>query len=356
MKKNKVPEIEYSDFSERIHKKASVDRLPIAGSLEVTFRCNFKCIHCYCVNEKPKDELSYDRICSILDEMAGEGCLWLLLTGGEPFIRNDFMKIYHYARSKGIIVSVFTNGSMITEEIAREFEEIKPFIVEVSLYGMSPESYEIITGKAENFYKVINGIDLLKKKHVPLKLKSMIFKQNVHELDAIKQFASEKGIPYRFDPVLNPTLSGSSIPVECMLTPAEITRLDTEDIERFEGWEKFCEKFVKSSSSNRLYPCGAGRWNFHVDPEGKMSVCMFARQKHYDLLKGSLKEGFYTFFHEVLGKKRTRETKCSDCKLRNLCGQCPGWAYLHNGNEEEPVEYLCEIAHARALAFNIEKN
>jgi radical SAM protein with 4Fe4S-binding SPASM domain len=349
----RVPEVGYEFFSERVHRQANRRRLPLAGSMEVTFACNFRCIHCYCVNEPPRRELSLDETLGLVDQMVEEGCLWLLLTGGEPFLRRDFPDIYSYCRQKGLITTVFTNGSLVTDRIAGALSDLKPFVVEVTLYGFSPETYRAVTGRAEHFGEVLRGIDLLQKRGVSLKLKSMILRQNIHDLPRIREFAKSRGLNYRFDPVLNPTLSGSRAPEEMMLSPEEIVQLDVGDAERLKNWDEFCEKFTFASDDGRLYKCGAGQWSFHVDPEGKLSLCMFARQQQYDLRKGTFHDAFHEFLPSVLGQKETRVTKCGACAIRNMCGQCAGWAYLHSGDQEEPVDCLCQIAHARARAFGI---
>ena len=118
-----VPITSYSEFSKRLHDKVSIQRIPIAGSLEVTTRCNLHCAHCYInlpIDDRQvcKQELSTKKWYSILDQIVDEGCLWLLITGGEPFIRPDFLDMYTYAKKKGLLVTVFTNGTTITPYIA----------------------------------------------------------------------------------------------------------------------------------------------------------------------------------------------------------------------------------------------
>jgi radical SAM protein with 4Fe4S-binding SPASM domain len=350
-----IPSTTYTAFSKKLHETAATTRLPVAGSIELTFRCNFNCIHCLCVEEGSGPELSNGRWHTIIDDIARAGCLWLLITGGEPLIRKDFADIYLYAKRKGLIITVFTNGSLLTEDAVAIFHEYPPFVVEISLYGITPETYGIMTGKTENYYKVMSGIDHLRKSGVPLQLKSMIMRENIHELPSIKQFAEQLGLAYRFDPVLNPTFSGSNSPVMHMLTPDEIATLDVQYPERLKEWCNFHTQHSGPVDGDMLYPCNAGKWSFHIDPTGRMSVCLLARQQQYELSRGSFIDGFYQFIPSVLSQKTTRVTKCCGCHLRNMCGQCPGWAYLSTGNEEEPVEYLCQIAHLRASAFGLDK-
>ncbi len=353
MTEARVPVVGYEEFSLKVHSQSMTRRIPMAGSMELTFRCNFRCIHCYCVDEQIPNELSLDEIRGLLDQMADEGCLWVLLTGGEPLLRRDFLDIYRYARGKGMIVTVFTNGSLITEAVAEELGSLKPFVVEITLYGATPETYKAVTGKAEHFQRVVDGVERLLRRGVPLKVKTMLLRQNVHELPALRRLAESWGLKYRFDPVINPTLSKSMDPLQCMLSPEEIVALDTSDPERMKGWEEFCGRFIGSGSTGLLYRCGAGQWGFNIGPDGKFTLCAFARQDSFDLRKGSFKEAFHEFLPRVLSQKITRTTKCTSCNLVDLCGQCPGQAYLCNGDQEEPVEYLCRVAHARAKAFGI---
>ncbi|UCD72074.1 MAG: radical SAM protein, partial [Syntrophobacterales bacterium] len=137
-----IPEASIEDYAGRLRFNKAEQRVPLAGVLELTFRCNNRCMHCY-VNKgaddgrERKKELSYDQMCRILDAIAEEGCLWLLLTGGEPFIRRDFVEIYTYAKRRGFLITLFTNGTLIDPEIADFLREWPPRSIEITLYGMS---------------------------------------------------------------------------------------------------------------------------------------------------------------------------------------------------------------------------
>ena len=136
---------EYGDWSLDVHKRWATKRIPISGSIEVTQRCNNRCIHCY--NNLPvgdqkagRKELNLDEHRRILDQVAAAGCLWLLLTGGEVFVRNDFLDIYTYAKHKGFLITLFTNGTLITSDIADYIAEIPSFWIQ---YTMSNIFYKL---------------------------------------------------------------------------------------------------------------------------------------------------------------------------------------------------------------------
>ncbi|OGW17822.1 MAG: hypothetical protein A3G93_02770 [Nitrospinae bacterium RIFCSPLOWO2_12_FULL_45_22] len=355
-----IPAISYTEFDELLYKQVVAKRIPINGSFELTFRCNLRCAHCYCnlsLNDQDaiNKELSTEEIFDIFDQMADAGCLWLLLTGGEPLVRKDFLEIYTYAKKKGFIITLFTNGTLITPEIADYLAEWPPFAVEITLYGATKETYEKVTGVAGSFKRCKRGIDLLLERKIPLGLKTMMMTLNRDELWQIKEYAEGLGVKFRFDPIFNPRLDGSKTPYNFRLSPEEVVKLDLADEKRTKEWQRLCDKFSGSPSSDDLYLCGAGISAFHINPYGKMSVCEMSRFQNYDLQRGSFEEGWYQSIPEFLTLKAKDDYPCAQCDLSDLCGQCPGWSWLEAGNAETPVEYLCQVAHLRAEAFSPRK-
>jgi radical SAM protein with 4Fe4S-binding SPASM domain len=352
-----IPLTSYGDWSLRLHESVADQRIPITGSIEVTERCNLRCAHCY-INQPAADaaaqarELGLDEWCGLLDQMADEGCLWLLLTGGEPFLRPDFLDLYTHAKKKGMLVTVFTNGTTITPRIADTLAEWRPFCIEITLYGRTEATYERVTGVPGSYARCMAGIERLLARDLPLKLKSMVLTLNRHELWDMKAYAEGLGLAYRFDPVLNLRLDGDREPEQYRILPEEVLALDLADAKRAAEWREFCEKFWgPPSRPDHLYQCGAGLGTFHVDAYGQLSACMMARAPSYDLRGGTFEEGWQEFMPRVLAQTWTRETPCRSCEQISLCGQCPGWAQMESGDQEAPVDYLCQIAHLRVAAF-----
>ncbi len=158
-------------ISDWLSPRLAVQRLPVSASLEVTFRCNLRCAHCYQEHTSPArlaaGELSLAEIQDILDQAAAEGCLWLLLTGGEPFMRSDFLDIYAYAKRKGFVVTLFTNGTLITDRVADFLADLPPLGIEISLYGATQETYERVTGIPGSHARCIEGIERLLSRRLP---------------------------------------------------------------------------------------------------------------------------------------------------------------------------------------------
>lgn len=345
-----IPIISYAPFSNRLHKKAMAERVPINGTIEVTFRCNLKCVHCYCVCDANKKELSFKEICHIIDEIVEAGCLWLLISGGEPLLRSDFLEIYTYAKKKGLIVSLFTNGTLITTEIADYLRRWRPFVVEITLYGITKETYEKVTGIPGSFERCMEGIRLLLDRKISLKLKTTLITLNKHELWKMKKYAEDLGLEFRFDPVINPRIDGSKEPCQLRVSPEEVVRFDLEDENRLKAWKEFLDGF-RREKPDYLFTCGGGLSSFVIDPYGELQLCVLFRSPSYSLRQGTFRDGWDNLFPRLRAQKFNRDNKCWRCKYFPVCDQCPGWAQLEKEDPEFPVEYLCQIAHLRAKAF-----
>ena len=198
---NGLSELGYGEFSESLHRRVGNQHIPITGSFEVTLRCNLRCQHCYIPGERRRSrkepELNLEEMQRILDEITDAGCLWLLLTGGEPLLRRDFLDIYTYAKRKGLLLTLFTNGTLVTRRIADYLADWRPFKIEITLYGATQETYERVTGIPGSYARCRRGIDLLLERKLPLSLKTMVMTLNHAELDQMKALAASLGVQFR---------------------------------------------------------------------------------------------------------------------------------------------------------------
>lgn len=352
----------YTELSRTLHQPKG--RVPLEVSLELTHRCPLECQHCY--NnlamgdlDARKRELSKEEYFRILDEITEMGCFWLLFTGGEIFARKDFLEIYTYAKKKGLLITLFTNGNLINERIADYLKEWPPFAIEITLYGRTKETYEALTQIPGSYDRCMRGIELLRSRNLPLKLKTVATSINKHEVLSMRSFAKEDlGLEFKFDSLMNPRIDCSQSPLAVRLLPEEVVALDLHVPEMKAEYRRFVEQGIQAPPPARehgtVHVCGGGVNSFAIDPYGQMSICVLSHQESYDLRRGSVKEGWEQFLLEVRNRKRSMMTKCVDCRLRNLCGMCPATGQLENGNSESPVEFLCEVAHLRAMALGYE--
>ena len=368
MSKSVVSTVPLSKFS--LWDKMKGKRSLISFDLEVTARCNNNCRHCY-INLPARDrkarekELSFEEIKSIVDEAVSLGALWCLVTGGEPLLREDFFDIYLYLKRKGLLVSVFTNATLIREEHIRLFKRYPPRDIEVSVYGVTKETYERVTRRPGSFAAFIRGLNLLLGSGIKVRLKAMALCSNVSELPEIARFCREKTKDYfRFDPFLHLRFDGNLARNEEIkserLSSEEIVALERSDPERFQALERGCDKLIVPEFSrvvcNHLFHCGAGSGSFSLGCNGLFRLCssLWHPDCVYDLTKGSLTDAWHNFIPRVRDMRSERREflqKCRGCPLINLCMWCPAHAYLETGELDAPVDYFCKVAHARAEAL-----
>ena len=355
--------LKYADWSLGIHQLSADNRIPISGMIEVTQRCNHQCAHCYVnlpINDKEarSRELTYDEHCRILDEITAAGCLWVCFTGGEIFLRKDFLDIYAYAKKKGLLPTLFTNGTLITPEIADYLVKWRPFNIEITLYGHTQKTYEKITGITGSYNRCLEGIHLLLVRGLPLRLKAVAVTLNRHEIQGMKRFVEDElGMAFRFDAMINPRCDCSQSPLAVRLSPAEAVELDLQDPKRVKEWKRLAEEFGANYPSlkdnDRIWQCGGGLNSFAIDACGKLQACVISKNETYDLRKGSFQEGWQHFLLNVRQQKMTKQTKCVACEIKALCNMCPASAHLECMDAEAPVDYLCQVAHLRAYCFEI---
>jgi radical SAM protein with 4Fe4S-binding SPASM domain len=356
---------DYSRFSGLIHQKHLGKRAPVEVSIEVTHRCPLECLHCY--NNLPMAdtqarlaELTLEEHRRLLDELSAAGCLWVLYTGGEIFARKDFPDIYKEAKKRGFLITLFTNGTLITPAVADLLAEWRPFAIEITLYGATKETYEQLTQIPGSYDRCMRGIRLLLDRKLPLKLKTVPTTVNRHEVYEMKRMAEEDfGVEFKFDPMLNPRTDCSASPLGVRLSPEEVVALDFHDPQRRAEYQRLADHDLSQPAGNHqdgdhVYFCGGGVSACAVDPSGKMSICVISHQEMYDWRSGSFQEGWDTFLWQKRTKKKTRETRCNNCRIQSLCGMCPANGELEMGDPESPVDFLCQVAHMRAYALGLE--
>lgn len=353
-----IAQVPFSDLQQRLG--LPTRRLPLQGTIETSFRCNLNCVHCY-VNEpagsrtERERELPLGRLKQLIDEIVEAGCLEVLLTGGEVLLRPDFPELYLHAIRRGLIVTVFTNGTLITERIADLFDEYRPHAVEISLYGMTRETYERVTRVPGSYDRCLAGIGRLVARGLPLTLKTMALTWNQHEVAAMEAYAKSLGLRFKFDSLLNPRVDcGANRNSELQLSAEQAIALDLQDPERLRDLRDFCERFVRRAGPpvdhEYVYNCGAGHMSFTVDPYGQLQMCQLSRKSAFDLRADRFERGWNEYFPELRARKWQTHSICRSCNLVSLCGSCAGAAEMETGDIEGRVPQFCEVAHLRAWA------
>jgi radical SAM protein with 4Fe4S-binding SPASM domain len=353
-----IPILSYGEFSRRVHTRSSWEsdgRVPLNAGIEPTGRCNLRCAHCYVPRGNAGRELTAGEWKRILDQAAGLGTFYLLITGGEPFLRDDLPEIYIHAKRLGMLVTLFTNATLLAPHDVEMLAEYPPFSMEVTLYGAGPETYERVTGSAEAYGNAVRGIRLLKEAGLPVGLKTMTLKQNHRDLRAMQAFAAELDLPFRFDGCIHPAVDGRRDPVSSRLEPADVVALDLGEPGRLREMAELHERFRGTPDPSRVFNCGAGRNSFHVSPSGEYLPCGSLHAFGADSRRTSLREFWHGHLEKVLSLEPERDSRCRRCSLQVLCGQCPAWSLMENGNLEDPVDFLCRVTTSRAEALGLEE-
>ena len=268
-------------------------------------------------------------------------------------------------KRKGLLLSVFTNACLIAEEHVALFKKYPPRDIEVTVYGITQETYEAVTRRPGSYAAFRRGLRLLLDSGVKVRLKAMALRSNAHELPAIAAFCREHTMDYfRFDPLLHLRFDGNSQRNEEIkaerLSPKEIVEIEQADEERATALTKNCDDFIFPDSPDHvcdhLFHCGAGNGSFSVSYDGLFRLCssLWHPDTIYDLRKGSVAEAWRDLVPSVRDMRSSSETflqQCRRCPIVNLCLWCPAHAYLENGQMDVWCDYFCQVAHARAAAI-----
>lgn len=342
-------DLSYSDFGNVMHRASAGARVPLAGSFEITFKCNLRCVHCYIDDYSGAGEMSTAEIRRILSEVADEGCLWMLLTGGEILSRSDFDEIYLHAKRCGLLITLYTNGVLFDERIVDLLAEYPPFGIEITLYGLSDDTYLRTTGFPGRFTRVRRSIDLILSRGLRLTLKAVAMEPLSGEIGKMEAFCESIGVPFRYDPIIHARLDGSLAPTRARPSPERVVQYDADDPRRANEWLRFHKQFVEPSKpTTRLLSCGAGVNSFHIDPKGTLLSCEALPLNGYDLRHGTFREGWYGIIGDLRRQEAGAANVCAPCELRGMCDRCPATATLETGSPDGWIPYFCEITHRRA--------
>jgi radical SAM protein with 4Fe4S-binding SPASM domain len=336
------------DYKRRI----AADRTPVSASIELTYRCNLHCGHCYCPPGERSRELTGDEIRGVIDRLAELGTLFLLMTGGDPLLRKDFAALYRHAKERGMLVTVFTNGTLIDDRIAELWEELPPYLVEVSLYGLTRQVYEKVVAVPGSYARCLAGIARVLAGGHPLALKCPVTRDNAHEIAGIAQFAKDLGVDFRYDPVILATMQGGRKPHDLRLSAEAIVAFEAKDVEKDRAWRKYlAEESQPELDPTALFSCGAGKNSLHIDPYGNVQVCLMVKNFKHSLRERDLAEIYFGEFPKILALKREEGSKCGSCKSRAVCNNCPGIALWETESNQANVDFLCTLTGVREQTY-----
>lgn len=346
-----LPTVQSSQLARDYKQRIADQRALVSSSIELTYRCNLHCSHCYCPPGERDQELTTDELLRAIDDLAEMGNLFLLLTGGDPLLRPDFHTIYRRAKEQGMLVTVFTNGVLIDDRLLELWEELPPSLVEISLYGLTREVYEKVVAVKDSYDRCLAGIARVLGAGHPLALKCPATTENAHEIRALSDFAHDLGVDFRYDPVILATMDGRRDPHALRLRPEAIAALDAGDVEKDRAWKKYMVEERRELPAQKLFTCGAGKNSLHIDPYGNVQVCLMVKNFRHSLREKPLSRIYREDFPRILALEREPDSKCGTCPSRATCGSCPGVALWETRDVQSHVDFQCQLNAVREQTY-----
>lgn len=339
-----------------VFRKGAAKGIPVSGTFELTSRCNLSCKMCY-VHMSPDEqsnmgrELTTEEWIALGKDAVEEGMIYLLLTGGEPLLRPDFLEIYTSLIQMGVMVSVNTNGTLLTPEHVACFKKYKPEKINISLYGMSDDTYGRLCGNSQGFKKAIQGIRMLKEAGIRVNLNTTFTKYNINDMEAIVAFAKEEQIPVRMSAYIFPPVRNQHCADSGNLTPEELgaaaARFDllTMEEEQLEKRKNYvlkcmnCEPDKSEMPESKNSSCMAGRGAFWISWDGKLYPCGMLSDYEQDIRK----EQFVDAWHQTCECMKTifLPAECSVCRYEPLCPVCAAVSGSVNKATDKVPEEMC---------------
>lgn len=350
-------------IKERLQRKAVQAGVPISGTFELTPRCNLQCRMCYVrmteAEMKPYGrELTAREWISLGRQAYEAGMLFLLLTGGEPFLRPDFLQIYEAMSLLGLSISINTNGTMLSDKVRLLLEKRPPAQLNVTLYGAKESAYQSLCGNANAFSNTMNTLRWARDMGIMLNVNATVTPWNVDLLPELEALAEEEDFRLRLTFYNFPPARREQKTEFSRLSAEEVGRMIARREHRLQGSEKitiWAQGILRSDNAAPRVPafeapegdpvrCFAGRSQFWVNWNGQMTPCGMLDVP----VATPLTEGFLPAWEKI--RQETAKIRlCSDCitcKERDTCFNCPAVMRTETGSYQSRPDYMCRLNHA----------
>jgi radical SAM protein with 4Fe4S-binding SPASM domain len=321
--------------------------VPLNAHLDVTYRCNERCVHCY-LDHDDHGEMTLAEIKHLLDELAEAGVLFLTLSGGEVLMRMDFYDILSYARRLQFCVKIKTNGFMIRDIDADRMRDLGVQEIRISIYSHRAEVHDAITKLPGSLKRSVAAITLLKSRGLNVVIGNVLMRQNLTDYTGVKALAGKLGVEVTTDPTITPRMDGDRSVLELGIRGPQLHDVfrDTELVGKV---DEFCAVPDAVDDSVMDYiPCSAGHTYCYISPYGDVYPCVqfplpcgnVRKQNFLDIWRNSAQ------LNEVRSIRTRDMPTCSSCAHVGSCSRCPGLAFME-GSMRGPSSLDCEKSFAR---------
>lgn len=346
-------------LSTYLHRKGGKLGLPISGTFELTARCNFRCPMCYVHLDGEQiraagEELTAAQWIALAREAKEEGMVFVLLTGGEPFLRKDFFEIYHALKQMGLLISINTNGSLLDGEIRRQLLEDPPFRINISLYGGCRETYQNMCGQ-DAFDRVVGNIRALKEAGVDVRLNLSITQYNRQDMERIFSIAQGLGLHVKASSYMYPSIRvngdqygcGNRLSAKeaamCSVAWDRLRFTEEEYALRVKNMQNLVSSEPKECSADldTGVRCRAGYSSFWMSWNGRMMSCGMLPTPSVNVLETGFKEAWEHIRTEV--KRIQMPMECVTCPKQEVCGVCAAVCVTETGSFDQVPRYMCSM-------------
>lgn len=347
----------WMEYSALLNRRSIRNTMPLHGQFELTGRCNLSCKMCYVSCKAGKQsimqrEKTAKEWIDLAYDARDMGMLFLLLTGGEVLLREDFPTIYEQTAEMGFIQTIYSNGTLITPKIASWLGNRPPSEFTITLYGASRETYQRLCKNGDAFDRVMRGIDLLIDQGVSLSIRTTITKENYMDYDAMVHLAQSRDLTlHTVEYVAPPRKEEHRTVDDIRLTPEELVQLEGKREQELHwitnNMDFAIEKTnlmhsIQNEIKDHPFFCNCGKNAFWVTWEGKMIPCYLLEEEAIN----PFEVGFEVAWRHIVEQCRQVPScsKCSQCDLQYYCLSCPARLKIETGSYDRPAQYLCNIA------------
>ena len=325
---------------DELQAKMQHDRRPWAASLEVTRRCNLHCVHCLRGPSRPDDGLTRDELCRLVDQLADLGCMRLTFTGGEPFVRSDFLAIVEYAWRRRMAMTILTNGTLITSEVARTLVDLHAHQLRVSLYGASPQVHEAVTRVPGSFSATLRGMRWLIDRGLRVTVMMPVLALNIQDVGAVRKLCEQLGVPFQRSLLLFPGDAGSASPLALLASDEQMHRLAEEEAAAKSPTDGV-GRAVELADDRPL--CTAGIQQLGFGPDGSVYPCGALRVSAGSIRNQELADIWHNsaVLEELRRARPLFPASCATCEVQRSCFWCPGLSLALEGNMNLPNHQDC---------------
>ena len=328
-----------------LHDKGVREGIPVSGTFELTQRCNFNCEMCYVHDRTQKtDPLSAEDWLNLARQAKDAGTVFLLLTGGEPLLRDDFELIYRALAKMGFLISINTNGSLL-EKYKDLFDELPPTRINISLYGADNSSYKKLCCN-DAFDKVLSSVKQMKELGISMRINTIFTPENISEFKKIADISKELSIPLKPTTYTYPSVRLGGENKDSRFSPEEAAEyISLIDEYRFDKdfYLERAKKLIllpKGPSENKVR-CRAGRASFWITAEGKMMPCGMMPEP----VSSPLETGFQKAWLDIKSatEKIRLPEECLSCKYSGICNVCAAMCKAETGDFGKVPQYICRM-------------